>query len=88
MVTGKAEIAERRAIGPQLVGHYRPRRKALPFQEFSQQFQRSGFVTAALNQHVQHFALTIDGAPKIHLAATNTDNHFIEVPPVIGLRPT
>jgi hypothetical protein len=48
MVADKTEIAQRRSIRPKFVGHDRPWRKALPFQQFSQQSQRGGCARAQL----------------------------------------
>ena len=44
MVAAKAELAKRCPIRPECVGHHCSWRKALPFQQFSRQFQRCGFV--------------------------------------------
>jgi site-specific DNA recombinase len=85
MAAGKAEIAKRRSIRPEPVGYNRPGRKTLPFHQFSQQSQRGGFVTAALNQHVQHLAFAVDRAPQKHMSASDPNNHFVEVPAIIRL---
>jgi hypothetical protein len=40
-----------------------------------------------LNEHVQHLALIVDGAPQIHLPTIDQHDHFIEVPAVVSFRP-
>ena len=63
MRTNQAKVAERRAIGAQLVGHQKFRHKALLLEQFAQQPEGCALVAPALNQYVQDFALVIDGSP-------------------------
>src|SRR5271155_3106611 len=86
VVAGEAEIAKCRSVRTELVGHDRPGRKTLPLQQFSQQPQRGGLVTAALKQHVQHLAFAVDRPPQKQMSASEPDNHFVEVPPIIRPR--
>ena len=63
MRTNQAKVAERRAIGAQLVGHQKFRHKALLLEKLAQQPEGCALVAPALNQYVQDFALVIDGSP-------------------------
>jgi hypothetical protein len=38
-----------------------------------------------LEQHIQDLAFRINSPPEIHLFATNTDEHFVEMPPSMRL---
>jgi hypothetical protein len=40
-----------------------------------------------LHEDIEHLALGIDGAPKIHSLAANRDEHLVQVPIRIGLTP-
>ena len=86
VVAGEAEIAKCRSVRTELVGHDRPGRKTLPLQQFSQQPQRGGLVMTALKQHVQHLAFAVDRPPQKQMSASEPDNHFVEVPPIIRPR--
>lgn len=59
-----AQFAQRRAIGLQLVGDD-GRGLAMPFQQFSQQFQCRFAIKRLRNDRVQHLAFVIDGASKV-----------------------
>jgi len=53
---------------------------ALSLEEFAQQFQRRVLVAPALDQHVQHLALVVDGAPEEHPAPADLHHHLVEMP--------
>src|SRR5688572_23004144 len=60
---------------------------AMLLQEFADELQGGLLVPLGLNQHLKNLTFTIDGAPEIHLLATNLDEHFVQVPAAVRLRP-
>jgi len=50
--------------------------------------QRRPAVTPALNQHVEHLALMIDGTPEIHPLAADPHHHLVQMPSVARPRAT
>jgi hypothetical protein len=49
-----------------------------PFlQKLAHQFQRGTLVPPALDQHIEHFALGVDGTPKIDHAAIDFQIDFV-----------
>ena len=77
---GQAEFTSRSTIGPQPVRHQRLWRHALLRQQFAQQPQRSTLVPPALHQHVEDFALAVDGPPQVHRPAGDFHEHLVQVP--------
>jgi hypothetical protein len=59
--------------------------KAIFLQQLAHEFQRRPLVPPALDQHIEHFALGVDGAPKIGHAAIDFQIDFGEMPSRIGL---
>src|SRR6516162_2413330 len=85
---GQPQSPERRGIRAQLVGHQQFRCKALLFEKLAHQPQRRPAVAAALNQHVEHLALVIDGSPEIHPLAGDPHHHLVQMPSVAWPRAT
>jgi hypothetical protein len=48
--------------------------------------KRRPAVAAALDQHVEHLALVIDGTPEIHPLASNPHHHLVQMPAITWLR--
>jgi multiple sugar transport system substrate-binding protein len=79
---------ERGGVRAQLVGHQQFRCKALLLEKLAHQPQRRPAVAAALNQHVEHLALVIDGSPEIHPLAGDPHHHLVQMPSVAWPRAT
>jgi len=52
-----------------------------------QQLQRGRLVAALLDQHVQHLAFIVHGAPKKHSSPADLHHHLIEMPSGRGRLP-
>jgi hypothetical protein len=50
--------------------------KAIFLQQLAHQFKRRPFVPPSLDQHVEHFALGVDGAPQIDRPAIDFSDRF------------
>jgi hypothetical protein len=46
--------------------------------------RKRALVAAALHQHVENFALVIDGAPQVHSLSGGVNYHLVKVPSVAG----
>jgi hypothetical protein len=58
--------------------------KAAFLQKFAHQFQRRPLVPPGLDQHIEHFALGIEGAPQIDRAAIDFQIDFVQMPSRMG----
>ena len=63
MTAGQAKMPQGRAVRAELVGDQQLRREALFPEQLAHQPDRRALVAPPLNQHVEDFALVIDGAP-------------------------
>jgi hypothetical protein len=54
--------------------------KAIFPQKFAHQFQRGTLVPPALDEHVEDFALGVDGAPQIDRLAIDFQIDFVQMP--------
>ena len=59
--------------------------KAIFLQELAHQFERRPLVSPCLAQHIEDFALGVDGAPKIDHAAIDFQIHFVQMLSRMGL---
>src|ERR1019366_563167 len=59
--------------------------KAIFLQKLAHEFKRRPLVPPALDQHIEHFALGVDGAPRIDYAAIDFEIDFVQMPSRIGL---
>jgi hypothetical protein len=75
------------SIRPQLIRDELVWDKAIFLQKVAHQFKRGTLVPSALDQHVEHFPLGVDGAPQIDHAATDLEIDFVEMPSRMWLRP-
>ena len=66
MRAGQAQLPESRAVGAQLVGDQQLRCEALFLEQLAQQPECRLRIATALNEHVENFALMVDGAPQVH----------------------
>src|SRR3954447_57742 len=80
------QLPLRRRIARQLVRDHDPRRPALLLQQLAQQPLGRFLVAPALDQHVEHGAVLVDGAPQPVLRAGNPDLDLVQVPLVTGRR--
>jgi hypothetical protein len=65
------QLSLRRGIARQLVGDQHARRPALALEELAQQTLGRPLVTSALDQHVEHKAILVDGPPQPLLPAVS-----------------
>src|SRR5437870_6112886 len=82
MRAGQAQVPESRSVGAELVGRQQCWHEALFLEQLAHQPEFSPLVAPALNQHVENFALVIDGAPPVHPLACDANDHLVEMPPV------
>ena len=80
------EFASGSAVRLQVVGDQPIGNEVIFLQQFAHQFQRGLRVSPRLNQDIQHFALSIDGAPQIHHAAVDFQIDFVKMPYCVRLR--
>src|SRR3954467_14501559 len=80
MTAAQAKMPKRRSVRAQLVGGQQFRREALFPEQLSHEAECRALVAAALHQHIENFALVIDGAPQVHPLAGDANHHLIEVP--------
>lgn len=83
MLCGKAELADRRAVGAKLIGDECRWREALHLQQFSHQPNRGLRVPAGLNQEILDFAFAfaVHGTSEIESPPSDHDDHLIQAPP-------
>src|SRR3954447_2253554 len=86
MLDAGHQLPLRRRIARQLVRDQDARRPALPLEQLPQQALGRFLVPPALDQHVEHGAVLVDGPPQPMLLAGNFDLDLIEVPLVAGPR--
>ena len=73
VTAGQAQMAERRGVGAQLVGHQQLRRKALLPEQLAHQPQGSPLVSPTLHEHIEDLALVVDARHRyIRLPAMRT----------------
>jgi len=88
MRTGKSKTPERRGVGAQFVGDQQFRRDTLLLEQLAHQPQRRPTVAPALDQHVEDFALVVDGPPQIHPLAGDPHHHLVKMLTIARLRAT
>ena len=59
--------------------------KAIFLQQLAHQFERRPLVPPGLDQHIEHFALGIYGAPEVDQASIDLEIDLIEMPDGVGL---
>src|SRR5512136_1568645 len=74
------QLAQRCAVGSELVGHDGGWSDAVLFQQFPHQLERRLAVSPRLNQDVQDLAFAVHGTPDVQLSAVDGDKHFVEMP--------
>ncbi len=84
VMLGKTRLVERRAIRPQLVGDDPLGHEALPLEQPAHELDGCFLVALWLDEEIQDRAFAIDCTPEVHPLSTDGDNHFVEVPPIIG----
>ena len=68
------------AIRPQIIRDHPIGNEAIFLQKFSHQFQRSMLISLGLDQHIEDFALGVDGAPQMDHSAGDFQIDFIQMP--------
>ena len=69
MRAGEAQLPESRAVGAQLVGDQQLRCEALFLEQLAHQPECRLRIAPALNEHLENFALMVDGAPQVYPAS-------------------
>jgi hypothetical protein len=82
MSTGQSQTSERAGVGAQLVGDQQFRHEALLLEQLTHQPQGRPTIAAALDQHVENFALVIDGTPQIQPLAGDAHHHLVQMPAI------
>jgi hypothetical protein len=85
MAAPDPEIAGGGAIGPQVVRNQSIGNEAVFLQKLAHQFQRGMLVSLGLDQHIEDFALGVDGAPQIDYAAGDFQIDFVQMSGGAGL---
>ena len=80
MRAGEAQLPESRAVGAQLVGDQQLRCEAQFLEQLAHQPECRLRIAPALNEHVENFALMVDGAPQVHPLPGDPNDHLVEVP--------
>jgi hypothetical protein len=80
VLDARHDLLLRRPVRFQLVGDHHAGRPALPLQQLAQQALGRLLVATTLNQHVEHDAVLVDGAPEIMLLTGDLEDDFIEMP--------
>ncbi len=86
MLLRQAEIVQGSTVRWQFVGDESIRDEALFLEQFAHQLQGGLLVSSRLNQDIQYFSLTVDGAPEVHLPTIDGDKHLVEMPSCIWSR--
>ena len=83
---GESQFLESGRVGSEMVCDEMAWSKVL-LQKLAHQSLGSPFVPAGLNQAVKNLAFTIDSSPQIHPLSANGDEHFVQMPLSMWLRP-
>src|SRR5450631_2536224 len=78
------EIASGGAIRAQVVGDHPIGDKAVFLQKLAHQFERGMLVSFGLDQDIEDFTFSVDGAPQIDQAASDLQINFIQMPRRVG----
>ncbi len=79
MATLDPQIVGGGGIGAQIVRDQPIGNKAVFLQEFAHQFQRGKLVSLGLEEHIEHLALSVDGAPQSDHLASDFQMRFVEM---------
>jgi hypothetical protein len=84
----RQDLAFRGAIGSEFIRHNNPGRVTQALQQLAKEALGRLRVAAALDQHVEHVAVLINGPPEVVQFALDADKYLIQKPLVAGLRST
>jgi len=73
-------VPESRAVRTQLVGDQQLRCEPLFLEQLAHWPECRLGISPTLNEHVEDFALVVDGAPQVHPPPGDPDDHLVEVP--------
>src|ERR1700751_3668939 len=76
----RPQMPDRGAIRRELVRGDALRVDALVLEQPPRELQRRALVAPLLHQYVEDLAFVVDGAPQVHPAATNPDDHLVQMP--------
>src|SRR5260221_2464324 len=88
MLHARQELAFRRTIAPELISDDDTWNIWEPFEELAEKSFGSFFVSAALDEDVEHVAVLINGSPEEVLLSTNGKHDLIHLPLVPTTRAT
>ena len=86
MPSREAELSNGSSVGSQLVRDQRARCKAMSLDKLPHQLQGCAPIAFRLDQDIQHLAVPIDRAPRVHAPAANRHEHLVEMPLKVRLR--
>ena len=87
MFHARQDLAFGGTIGSEFIGHDHPGHIAQTLQQLAKEALGRLRVAAALDQHIEHVPMLINGPPKIMQFAPDADKHLVQKPFVAGLRP-
>ncbi len=87
MLDTRQDLAFGSAIGAKFVRHDHSRHKAQALQQLAKEALGGLRVPAALDQHIEHAAVLINGSPEIMQLAADANKHLVQEPFVSRLRP-
>ena len=87
MLTAWQDLPFGCAIGAEFIGHDHPGHGAQALQQLAKETLGRFLVPAALDQHIEHVAMLINGSPEVVQFASDAHEHLIEKPFVTGFRP-
>jgi hypothetical protein len=80
MFNTRQDLASGSPIGSKFIGHNDSGHVAQALEQLAKETLGGLLVAAALNQHVEHVAMLIDGPPEIVQFASDADKHLIQKP--------
>jgi hypothetical protein len=87
MFHARQDLTFRGTIGPEFIRHDDPWGVAQALQQLAKEALGRRLVTVALDQHIKHVPVLVDGPPEIMQLAADADEHLVQEPLVTGLRP-
>src|SRR5215204_1260764 len=81
----QVQLSKRSPIGRALVRDPLGRNHALLLQQLAHELAGRPPVALGLEEHVQNLTFGVYGPPEIHLFATHTNEHLVEVPAAVRL---
>ncbi len=87
MFHARQDLTFRGTIGPEFISHDHSGHVAQSLQQLAKEALGCLGVPAALDEHIEHVPMLINGLPEVVQFASDANEHFIQKPFVSGLRP-